>query len=361
MHNRFWYLVSQKLSGEATDAERTELDALLKEHPEWHYAIQHINSFWEAPATADSGDQDFDAHLFRMGVAGHDMAAFGIVSKHAQLNPARKWWYAGIIVAASLLVAWLAVAGFGSNDHSAAAPAYTAKKMEVSTRNGDHSKTILPDGTQVWLNAGSKLQYTEHFGKTNRNVTLSGEAYFDVVKNVAMPFVISTQKINIKVTGTAFNVKAYPDEATCETALIHGRVEVTVHNRPDEKYVLKPNEKLVIRNEEMLAEQDKATTPAARIPLIQLSHLNYDAEDSIAVETAWIYNRLVFEDESFGAIATKMERWYGVTISITDKKLAATHFTYTIKNETIAEALRNLQYAAAFHYSIRDNSIVITP
>ena len=83
---------------------------------------------------------------------------------------------------------------------------------EVSTQPGSKSKIQLPDGSTVWLNAGSKLTYTKDFGKEIREVTLIGEAFFDVTKMKEKPFIIHTSSINIKVLGTAFNVKAYPED-----------------------------------------------------------------------------------------------------------------------------------------------------
>jgi ferric-dicitrate binding protein FerR (iron transport regulator) len=225
---------------------------------------------------------------------------------------------------------------------------------QIVTKSGDRSKKILPDGTQVWLNAESKLEYNEGYGKTNRDIFLSGEAYFDVAN-----------KIHIKVTGTAFNVKVYPGEKIAETSLIRGKVEVTINARPDEKYILKPNEKLIVRDEDIAAANIKVAGVAniqkqTEEPLIQLGYIKFSNEDSAAIETSWVYNRLVFDDESFNEIARQMQRWYGVNIQIADSTIAAQHMTYTIRNETITQALRNMQYALHFHYTINKADITIT-
>src|SRR4029078_631833 len=98
----------------------------------------------------------------------------------------------------------------------------------VSTKRGSKSKVQLPDGTQVWLNADSRIAYNEKFQGNLREVTLEGEAYFDVVRDEKRPFVIHTAAIDIKVLGTAFNVRSYANEKNTETSLIRGSIEVTL-------------------------------------------------------------------------------------------------------------------------------------
>ena len=143
-------------------------------------------------------------------------------------------------------------------------------KSEISTRYGSRTKLLLPDSTQVWLNSGSKLSYNKTYGNGTREVTLSGEAYFDVVKNPAHPFIIHTVNIDIKVLGTAFNVKSFPGEKNTETSLIRGSIEVTFKNRPSEKIILKPNEKLITANEEPAKDSVYKEGPAEKVkPVLQ--------------------------------------------------------------------------------------------
>lgn len=366
MHNRFWYLLSKKLNGNALDVELSELDGLLQQHPEWQYEVQHITTIWESNTLEDADEAVFSGHMMRMENMGHDTTMFSETSDR-ELTPAftftnRKWLAIGTLAGTVLLmiVCWLIL----SHDRSGTTTHKSLPYNLIVTRKGDRNRLILPDGTQVWLNAESRLEYNKGYGITNRAVILSGEAYFDVVKNTEMPFTIQTDKIHIKVTGTAFNVKAYPGEKVSETSLIRGRVEVTVNARPDEKYVLKPNEKLVVRDEPPVIPSKNISLPEEKKqenePLIQLGYVNYVSNDSAAVETSWVYNRLIFDDESFKDIATKMERWYGVSIHINDSLVGAQHLTYTIRNETITQALRNMRYAVRFHYSVDGNNITIT-
>jgi ferric-dicitrate binding protein FerR (iron transport regulator) len=157
--------------------------------------------------------------------------------------------------------------------------------------------------------------------------------------------------------GTAFNVKAYPDEKTTETSLIRGSVEVTLDKRPGEHIILKPNEKLVVANEDEKAETKM--DPAKKDPKVAISELTH-INDTTIVETSWVHNELIFRDETFSDIAKKMERWYGVTIIIEDEKIALERLSGTLTTETVQEALNALQYSEKFHYSIKGNTILIT-
>jgi ferric-dicitrate binding protein FerR (iron transport regulator) len=219
----------------------------------------------------------------------------------------------------------------------------------------------LPDGTSVWLNAGSKLTYEKDFGENIREVNLTGEAYFDVVRNVQKPFIIHTKALDIKVLGTRFNVKSYPDEKTTETSLIKGSIEVTIKNRRADKIIMKPNEKLVIANEApeetRSAERKRSVVNA---PIITLSHLNYFSIDSTIIETSWVENRLVFEDESFAELSLKLSRWYGVHFHFNAPEIEKLRFTGNFKEETIHEALSAMKITATFNYKIDHNNIEIS-
>ena len=371
MHNRFWFLLSKKLNSTASDLELSELDELLLENSDWHFAMQQVNSIWETNPEEGMPDDAFQKHLGRMNASGHNTEIFreeGAVVPPSLFEPVKRKWRRPVLVFGSLAIILAAsfwLVSLTTKIIITPSLATTPASKMMVTKSGDRSKMLLPDGTEVWLNAESKLEYNKDYGISNRDVKLSGEAYFDVVKNTKMPFTIQTDKIHIKVTGTVFNVKAYPGEKISETSLIKGRVEVTVNARPEEKYILKPNEKLIVRDEDLIVSATKTPPSIAERkvinePLIQVGYLNYIENDSASIETSWVYNRLIFDDLSFGEIAGRMERWYGVKIDILDPGIAAQQLTYTIKNETIEQALNNMKYALRFHYNLKGKTITIT-
>jgi len=370
---RIWDLIAKKLSGEAGAAELKELEDLLRGHPDMHYPMQHVADLWHHKSPADTNAYDaFDRHTQRMKLVGIDFAAQKEAMEDAQDDnigaahtPRRK---RRLLAGAALTVVCI-IAGFYFFKPAPAAdtvaPRMPVYRSEVSTKYGSKTKLVLPDGTQVWLNSGSKLTYDKSFGTTQREVLLTGEAYFDVVKNAARPFVIHAPGFNIKVLGTAFNVRSFPGEKKSETSLIRGSIEVTFSNRPTEKIILKPNEKLVIANEDMPDDKPAAVTvhkkeSLPQEPLVAVSHLTYEPSDSTVVETSWMVNRLIFRSESFEDLALRMERWYGMHIRFANEDLKQRKFTGAFENETIQQALKALQYSWPFRYTMNKQEIVLS-
>jgi len=241
---------------------------------------------------------------------------------------------------------------------------------QVSTKPGSRMTQIqLPDGSVVRLNSSSSLTYDKNFGKNVREVNLTGEAFFDVTKDSSHPFIIHTNVIDIKVLGTAFNVKSYPNDAITETSLIRGTVEVTVKNRSNAKIYLEPNQKLVVANDNSVLNttsphqhQQKANKPEVSAKQIYaVQPLTLSPVDSTIIETSWVANRLVFqENETFKEMALKMERWYGVQIYFTSEEVAGYRPFASFKNETVTQALDELKLGLKFNYKIEGNIITIT-
>jgi ferric-dicitrate binding protein FerR (iron transport regulator) len=346
----FWNLLAKKFSGEATPEELDQLDDLMRKHPEWMFSAQYLQDIWNLDK--NGGGKPLDAEAAFAAHTGY-MKQKGIRldgSPDEKRSNGRKWVFYAI--GAVLLFFSIGYAVRLSNG----SPSVAAKQVsEVSTKAGSRSRLVLPDGSIVWLNAGSKLSYPEGFGADKREVTLSGEAYFDVRKH-SIPFIIHTRQITIRVLGTEFNVKSYPNEATTETSLVHGRVEVFMEDRPGEVFTLKPNEKLVIANESDTARKSTSSKGSPTIVLGKIKLL----EDSSIVETSWVQNRLVFRDESFANIVRSMERWYNVSISIADPKLAEERLGGTFEKETVVQALKALQITTSFQFTMDEKGITIT-
>jgi transmembrane sensor len=369
---RFWVLFSKKIAAEASNDEISELENLIQEHPEWQFAVQNLEDLWNhQPKPLDTLDPE-DAYILHLNRINELQIPFGDYQLEAPVYPIqrnKKWYWAAaiLLVASAGLFALLQI---NKGEKNSSPVSYV---NEVSTRPGSKSKIQLPDGSMVWLNAGSKLTYTKDFGKKNREVMLTGEAFFDVTKNPEKPFLIQTNSINIKVLGTAFNVKAYPEDKQTETSLIRGNIEVTIKNRPNDKIFLSPSEKLVVENSS-IAENKKSiinpgkttrpattenSTPALLVPKLSINKLKYSPVDSTVAETQWINNRLVFRDESFADLAIRLERWYDVTIEIKDGALEEARLNGIFQSETIVQALEALKISVPFVYEQKANKITI--
>jgi len=232
----------------------------------------------------------------------------------------------------------------------------------VSTQYGSKSKIQLPDGTEVWLNGGSKITYRNDYGAHTRTINLNGEAYFDVKHDSRHPFIIYTKNLNIKVLGTAFNVRAYKEESTSEATLIRGSLEVSFPNRPNEKIFLKPKEKvsfMAISQAKFGDAQNEEITPSKT--MISLSKIEYSPKEKLIEEIAWRENTLIFRSKAFIELALDLERWYNVKIEIENENLKYKKFTGIFKNETVLEALDALKQTYSFDYSVdkTNNKIVI--
>jgi transmembrane sensor len=360
-HSRFWNLVGKKLSGEALPEELNELNTLMKAFPELQYSAEQIEKYWKAENyRQDNYDAElaFEMHLLKLkgsGIVLQDLEMPPAISEFTdEKKPAfnYKKTLAFVVLIGMILTAGL-IWYNSRDDKSVELPSKNIS--EVSTKPRDKSKLVLPDSTVVWLNSESTLTYSENFGVTNRNTKLTGEAFFEVKKST-VPFIIHANGVQIKVLGTAFNVKSYPKEKRTETSLVHGQVEITMDQRPGEKFILNPNEKLVVSTEPELKKQQNRTKME---PIVVLSGLTH-APDDMIIETAWVQNKLAFQDESFSELAKTMERWYGVSIEIMNEKLAGERFTGTFTTESIQEALEGLQMSTPFKFSIKSNSIIIT-
>jgi transmembrane sensor len=363
----FWVLLSKKLAAEASSAELQELEKLLQQHPEWQYAAQNLQDIWQQQAQKDTlqAEDAYLLHLHRMEemqIPFEDEPAseMPVIRK----NKIKKWLFYAAAVAI-ILAGFFSYKNFLDTKEKTNVIAHSLN--EISTRAGSKSKVKLPDGSVVWLNAGSKLTYTKEYGLQQREVNLTGEGYFDVKKIKEKPFIIHTSKIDIKVLGTVFNVKAYPEDRQTETSLIHGSIEVTIKDRPRDKIILSPSEKLVVKNtggaEQITsAEGKKISLPqkASEISsLMSVDKLRYIEADSTISETAWVSNRLVFRNEAFSDVALRMQRWYDVEIEIKDDNLLQEPLSGTFENETVLQALDAFKYFLPFKYEQKENKIII--
>ncbi len=247
---------------------------------------------------------------------------------------------------------------------------YISSYQQISVPYGSKSTVILPDGSTVILNSGSKLKYPNNFGNDSRMVTLEGEGYFDVKKDKKKPFFVNVSGIKVKVLGTTFNVKAYPEEESIETSLITGSIEIYKDDNSDEKtplVVLKPNQRAILEkssksilqvNNKKQDEQGKIFEPV-KPALKETISVKTGAETIASV--AWKDNKLIFNNELFSDIVTRIERWYGVEIIVDNyRELEETRLSGKFDKETVEQAIEALRYATPFKFKIEKNIITIT-
>lgn len=367
-----WLLMARKLSGEATQEELQELEGMLRENPAAGYSKEVLNDLWQNDTHPDrqyseSRYKELVQQIKNMGIddgkfSNDDHFINGSTEELPVKSSKRRWLVAFSMAVVVVLAASIYYLSGTEGNNKDAETAHS--KNQISTKNGSKTSLVLPDGTKVWLNSGSQLVYDKNYGNKLREVSLIGEAYFDVIKNPERPFLIHTSKMDVKVLGTAFNVKCYPGEKTTETSLVRGSLEISLKDR-QEKIMLKPNEKLVINNEDFsklkTGEAAAVNIPVRKNekPIISLSHLTLLPADNTVIETAWVQNRLIFNSESFEEVALKMERWYNVKIDFDDESLKDEKLTGNFERETVVEALNALRLVASFTYTIKNEKITI--
>ena len=361
--------MSRRLSGEATPEEVDELHSLLEQSPNKQYLYSVLHSWFSDLPSATTGqpaeDLDFENRFSRLIDPAPGAAATKEEAPAERIiRPLhrRRLLYISS-VAASVIALFLFSWGLYRSHSGAHQPPEPPHREEVLARAGTRTRLVLPDGSQVWLNSSSRLKYSNDFNRESREVGLEGEAYFDVRKDANRPFIVHTSSLDIKVLGTSFTIKSYPQDATAETTLLNGSIEVSRKDNPNAaRVILKPNEKLVFNR--MVSPVgtgplNKPNVHLAPLPDIAVNRISINIPDSNKVETAWMYNRLVFQGDNFVELAEKMERWYNVRITIHDSSLYSCRFGGAFANETIEEAFKALQLtsATAFTYKINGNEI----
>lgn len=219
-------------------------------------------------------------------------------------------------------------------------PLANERHTQVKTSSGEIILKVLSDGTKIWLNAESSISFPSSFdGDSIREVLLNGEAFFDVAEDKEHPFIVRTKDINIRVMGTAFNVKSYEGDSTVKTTLVRGRVVVENKNGTVQDNIeLRPNQQAVFSH---LTEQ---------ITLLDVH---------VEKHTSWNSGSLVFEDDSLLDVIRSLERWYGVVIRVQDKSNMECRLTARIDKESLAETLEILRSLTGIRYSVKGKDVFI--
>ena len=208
----------------------------------------------------------------------------------------------------------------------------------VQTDNSDRSFTQLPDGSRIWLNKGTKIEYNQQFGIRNRNVLLNGEAYFEVAKNKKLAFVVKTKSIDVTALGTSFNVNAYDDGNEVTTTLYTGKVNVQ-STLTGYKTILNPFEVAVFSK-----TKDKITTYVFTGP-----------DKPVWMEPEFRFDMLPLID-----ISKQLERNYNVVFVYRNQKIKHLKFSGTFdRGEKLDEILRVIKINTNIDYAIKNDSVII--
>ncbi len=215
--------------------------------------------------------------------------------------------------------------------------------IEMSTFAGVKGKVTLPDGSIVWMNSNSVLKYPRRFTGKAREVSLDGEAYFEVVKNPDFPMVVSTQSgVEVVVHGTKFNLSTYSNDETVTAALLEGSISIESSKKHlfTKPIHMKPNDVIVISKEKKVAS---------------LVRKNKQVEDY----KAWKEGTLIFDNTPMQELVKMLERWHGVEIELTDSSLNEYRYTAKFQSESIVQIMELLKRTSPITYKIEDHKVII--
>ncbi|MFV0589800.1 MAG: FecR family protein [Draconibacterium sp.] len=196
----------------------------------------------------------------------------------------------------------------------------------------------LPDGTRVWLNSQTRLEFPTEFTGNTREIALSGQAYFDVVHNPEKPFIVHTDLGKVEVKGTSFDLKVYKNDRTFETTLVEGSVSLEIPNQPNT--IIKPGQRSVYSDTSH-----------------KLSTKNVDVQ----LYTSWKNGIFYFENRNLTEIAKELERWYEVSFKFADNNAQNIRYTGEYnKNQKLSDILELLSKTGGVSFAIKDSTIQVS-
>ncbi|MFA5818766.1 MAG: FecR family protein [Bacteroidales bacterium] len=272
-----------------------------------------------------------------------------------------------------LAASWLLIFGLGSavtwwiSDRPKETIAATSNRtIEISTPLGARSMIKMPDSTQIWLNAGTTITYSQDYGQQTRALNLNGEAYFKVAKDSLHPFIVNTQDIVVRALGTRFNVKAYPEEKTTSTTLEEGKIDISILSMADknERILLKPKDKLIYHKETKETEKyiesaEEKVKPEGNRP-VEFQNINILSNVRTELYTSWKDSRWIIDREPLSTLAPMLERRFNLKIIFDDEQLKNYKFTGAIENETVDQILNALRLTAPLDYKINKDTLRLT-
>lgn len=338
-----WVLLGRYITNEATPDERRTVDNWLAASEANRLTFQRVQQRYTSQASQTPlPEEESDASaVWDRYIAPH-LSDADNVRPMPVYQPV--WWQRTSLlrVAGLVFLIGLMAVLYRSASLFKAEPALAVQQNPV----GKRSLITLPDGSRVWLNADSRLEFPKKFDGPLREVRLVGEAFFDVTHNPEQPFVIRLATASIRVLGTSFNVRAYPGDPTVRTTVVTGRVAF-VPNRDAARAAATPSTDttFILPNHHVV--QQVKTLTVAKAPVIAQK------------ETAWKENRLVFDQTPMSEVARTLERWYGLHVVLDQPNLANCPLTATFEGQSIQEVMDLIGRTGQFQYTLTNNDLVI--
>ncbi|MFT4071277.1 MAG: DUF4974 domain-containing protein [Dysgonamonadaceae bacterium] len=309
------------VSGVASPLEIAELKSFLKDDI-------HLNKWLEDQIVSSSGDMDMDLKMKVLYNIRTQTKNYSTLDLSNSDGRDFRFYLRRIVNVAAILLPVVLILG-----------AYLYLKphnielFEVVADMGEKASLTLPEGSKISVNSGSKLIYYSDYNQKERLVRLDGEAFFDVRHNPEKPFIVQCKEIKIKVLGTRFGIKAYPDEENISIVLNSGKIQLIT---PKDNIEMKPNDRILYNRITQQVLQQKV-----------------NAEDY----TDWRQNRLRFDGEPVEFIMKTISRMHNIDIVFDNEDLKKQRFTGTVDNTNIESVLNAIKLTSSINYRIEDSTV----
>lgn len=323
-------LIATYLSQGLKSEKLSELENWLKASPENQKHFQQMREIWFSTISANeeeryNKEEAYNRFLNRTRQIPQEEKTVKKLFLH-------KFFYGAAAVALLCLIS------FASYRTGTEQVKKQFAEMVVEAPLGSKTRLYLPDGTLVWLNAGSTITYSQGFGVEERKLKLSGEGYFEVTRNKQLPFEITTKELQLRVLGTKFNFRNYPEDEEVSVSLLEGKVSLRNYLKNDALCYLEPDQKAILNK-----KNGKL--------MVSASEARYTAE--------WTNGFLFFDEELLPDIIKELERSYNVKIYIEDESLKTFRFygNFVRKEQTIQEILEMLASTGKLEYRIEGKTV----
>jgi len=325
IHNIPWDAISARLKEEASQEQMRQIQDWLDLSPEHSEIFTEIINVWSVTKNKTEFYQpDLSLNWHKL------MKKINYQPKQRAIQNIYLRWS---VAAAVLVLVFLTGIGFGDGFLKLSGKVSYTK---IIAPEGNKTQIVLPDSTHVWLNSGSELQYSSLYTAKNRQVSMKGECFFDVVKDASHPFVVRGSKFQVKVFGTRFNVREDESNQSADVTLVSGKVQVLdLDNQPISE--LNPGQQLVYNQGEFHLQKAK----------------------NMEALTAWLNNMLIFDNQPFEEVIHYLEKWYGVQIQLDHTLYYSHNYTFKVKTESLREVLALISVITPIEYQIEGEKVTI--
>jgi len=323
-----WELLAKVLAGEVSPTEQQQVTDWLAQNPEHPALFAKLQAAWTSnptPASSSETEAAFSNLWSRLDAEAQTA------------RPVRRLgWVRWAAAVALLLGTWAIWQSVGTSPD---------EPLAKVNPKGERSVLKLSDGSTVWLNADSRLEFPETFSDSIREVRLVGEAFFKVAHNPHQPFVVRLATGSVRVLGTSFNIRSYPGDSTVETTVLTGKVAFVPKSPRSNQRVSQKDTVLVLPNSRVI--QSLVRAEVRQQPVVAV------------LSTAWTDDRIEFRDTPLGEVAKTLERWYGTPVVLARADLAPCTLTGSFRRQSLREVMDVIALTRVFDYELSGERLLI--